>query len=40
MGGKEPHHEVSVLEISQPEAEEQETADCDVTPQAQVWSSQ
>lgn len=33
MSGKEPHREIAV------EQEELETADSDVTPQAQVWKS-
>lgn len=39
MSGKEPHHVIAVLEIPQPEQEELEAADSDVTPQAQVWKS-
>lgn len=37
MSGNEPHHEITVLEIPQPEPEELQTAGSDVTPQAQVW---
>ncbi|XP_075875713.1 uncharacterized protein LOC142884117 [Nelusetta ayraudi] len=36
MSGKEPHHVIAVLEIPQPEQEELEAADSDVTPQAQI----